>query len=287
MDKLTAIKIKYDDGTYSDEIPVGVLSKNVEWDSTHTLVDVLGSIDVDVTGAIQAQIDKLSNNNTQFDTHLASIDNDLKNFMNVLGDVDVNAKGSLQNQIDNLDTQLSDDANQLANLSNQLANIGKTVYPVGSIYISVIDTSPASLFGGAWEQLKDKFLLAAGDSYVAGSTGGEATHTLSASEMPSHSHSYSNATGVQRHQLTVNEMPSHTHGIHWVGATSPQGGGNNSDFGVAQVAIGNQQSGATGGNGSHNHELSKANANTTNTGAGAAHNNMPPYLAVYAWKRVA
>lgn len=61
MDKLTAIKIKYDDGTYSDEIPISVLSENVEWDNTHTLVDVLGSIDVDVTGTIQDQISQLFN----------------------------------------------------------------------------------------------------------------------------------------------------------------------------------------------------------------------------------
>ncbi len=61
MDKLTAIKIKYDDGTYSDEIPISVLSENVEWDSTHTLIDVLGSIDVDVTGTIQDQISQLFN----------------------------------------------------------------------------------------------------------------------------------------------------------------------------------------------------------------------------------
>ena len=61
MNKLTAIKIKYDDGTYSDEIPISVLSKNVEWDSTHTLVDVLGSIDVGVTGTIQDQISQLFN----------------------------------------------------------------------------------------------------------------------------------------------------------------------------------------------------------------------------------
>ena len=60
MDKLTAIKIKYDDGTYSDEIPVGVLSENVEWDSTHTLTDVLGNVDVSAKGTLQDQIDKLS-----------------------------------------------------------------------------------------------------------------------------------------------------------------------------------------------------------------------------------
>lgn len=187
----------------------------------------------------------------------------------------------------NLDGEITDVMYKDEAAREQLANIGKTVYPVGSIYISVTDTSPASLFGGTWEQLKDRFLLAAGDSYAAGSTGGEATHTLTASEMPSHSHVYSNATGVQGHQLTVNEMPKHTHGIHWVGATPPQGGGSDSAFGVTQVAVGNQQSGSTGGNGSHNHGLSKANTNTTNTGSGSAHNNMPPYLAVYAWKRVA
>lgn len=61
MDKLTAIKIKYDDGTYSDEIPISVLAENVEWDSTHTLVDILGSVDIDVTGTIQDQISQLFN----------------------------------------------------------------------------------------------------------------------------------------------------------------------------------------------------------------------------------
>ena len=59
MDKLVAIKIKYDDETYSDEIPISALAENVEWDNTHTLVDVLGSVDVDVTGTIQGQINDL------------------------------------------------------------------------------------------------------------------------------------------------------------------------------------------------------------------------------------
>ncbi len=75
MDKLTAIKIKYDDGTYSDEIPVSVLAENVEWDSTHTLVDVLGNIDTDVTGTIQDQINQLFNekvSNTQLQDYVAS-----------------------------------------------------------------------------------------------------------------------------------------------------------------------------------------------------------------------
>ena len=62
------------------------------------------------------------------------------------------------------------------------------VYPVGSVYISVSDTPPGKLFGGVWKQINGRFLLATGDDYAAGQTGGEATHTLTASEMPSHAH---------------------------------------------------------------------------------------------------
>ena len=115
------------------------------------------------------------------------------------------------------------------------------VYPVGSIYISVNSTSPASLFGGTWEQIEDRFLLAAGSTYGAGSTGGEAVHTLTVDEMPAHNHSVPN-------------MPGRDEGVEWVG----------------QSGIAAPQTRSTDIN-----------------GGGAAHNNMPPYLAVYMWKRVA
>ena len=114
------------------------------------------------------------------------------------------------------------------------------VYPVGSIYISVNSTSPASLFGGTWEILNDVFLLAAGSYANAGTFGGEATHTLTVDEMPSHNHTYT---------ISGNET-----GTAWYGAKG--------------TAKGTSQS-------------------SGNTGGGAAHNNMPPYLAVYMWKRVA
>lgn len=173
-------------------------------------------------------------------------------------------------------------------IDSALRGIVNAVYPVGARIEFETDTDPNKLYPWqTWVQRKGEFAYAYDDSHAIGTTGGEATHTLSASEMPSHSHIYSNATGVQGHALTWNEMPSHTHGIHWVGATSPQGGGSNPQFGVAQVALGNQQSGSAGSNWSHNHGLSKSNANTTNTGSGAAHNNMPPYRAVAVWVRTA
>ena len=58
MDKLTSIRIKHDDGTYSDKIFISALSENIIWDNSHTLIDVLGNIDIQ-TGTVQEQIDRL------------------------------------------------------------------------------------------------------------------------------------------------------------------------------------------------------------------------------------
>ena len=116
------------------------------------------------------------------------------------------------------------------------------VYPVGAIYLSVNSTSPASLFGGTWEQIKDVFLLSAGDTYSAGATGGEATHTLTVQEMPTHNH------GLKRETQSVST------GSNYARLSST---------GTAAEDI------------------------ITNTGGNEAHNNMPPYLAVYVWKRTA
>lgn len=124
----------------------------------------------------------------------------------------------------------------------------EAVYPVGSIYMSVNGTSPATLFGGTWEAIQGKFLLGAyGNTYKAGSTGGEATHTLTTSEMPSHNHAvyYPNA-GADDHSAPVNY---------------PDGPSDSTYYAVGSY--------------------------TSREGGGKAHNNMPPYLAVYIWKRTA
>ena len=124
--------------------------------------------------------------------------------------------------------------------------LGK-VYPVGSIYMSVNSTSPGALFGGTWVQIEDKFLLAAGATYKAGSTGGEATHTL-----------------------TQGEMPKHNHVIYYPNAGGPDTG----------AAIGFPEAGSK-------NTWWAAACMTGQTGGSAAHNNMPPYLAVYVWARTA
>lgn len=73
-------------------------------------------------------------------------------------------------------------------------------YPVGSVYISSQPTDPGTLFGGTWTRIKDSFILAAGDSYAVGATGGAASVTLTKAQMPKHTHKVKytggNANGI-------------------------------------------------------------------------------------------
>lgn len=122
--------------------------------------------------------------------------------------------------------------------------------------MSINDANPSTFIGGTWERIKDRFLLAAGDTYAAGSTGGEASHTL-----------------------TVNEMPSHIH-EHIYGVSGSQ-----------EIYFENNSGrslGAHVGNNTTNPSSDyRTIAYTGNAGGSTAHNNMPPYLTVYMWKRTA
>lgn len=139
------------------------------------------------------------------------------------------------------------------------------IYPVGSIYMSVNATNPKELFGGTWEQIQGRFLLGMSSSYPAGSTGGEATHTLTTSEIPLHNHDIGqdgNTSLVLPTDVAVSDS-SHSQYV-----TTLEGGA--SGWYKSSVAWG----GAI------------VTRNQTSP-YGKAHNNMPPYLAVYIWKRTA
>lgn len=140
--------------------------------------------------------------------------------------------------------------------ASQITNLCNVIYPIGSIYMSVNNKSPAGLFGGTWVQIKDTFLLAAGNTYTPGSTGGEAEHTLTTAEMPSHNHKNSIGIGQSSKEATGYALYSTSAG------------------GFQDRPIVRQ-------------DASSLQINIGNTGSGNAHNNMPPYLAVYVWKRTA
>lgn len=137
----------------------------------------------------------------------------------------------------------------LSSDNSDTVDLVDVVYPVGSIYMSVNNVSPATLFGGTWVQIEDTFLLGAGTSYTAGDTGGEATHVLTVDEMPEH---------------------KHTLEVH-IGYGAGGSGGYGSAWGRAD----------------QNNPANKWPASCQMAGGNLGHNNMPPYLVVYMWKRTA
>lgn len=133
-------------------------------------------------------------------------------------------------------------------LAEKFASIIDIVYPVGSIYMSVNAADPSKLFSGtSWEKLQGRFLLGSSSTYTNGATGGEATHTL-----------------------TFSEMPTHRHSIYYPNAGGP--------YGDANISYPE----GSGVNKTWQAEMCK----TEIAGDGVAHNNMPPYLVVNMWKRI-
>lgn len=194
----------------------------------------------------------------------------------------------------------------VAEMYKDLKAVANLIYPVGSIYMSVNAVNPSTLFGGTWEQIKDKFLLSAGDTYNNGATGGEASHTLTTAELPAHAHGLNDHTHSIP-KLSMNTTGNHGHFVAKVGTSenpAAEVGFNNPNYSIATNSGANwgyvlkntNSAGAWTGysstTGDHTHTTNasttgQASGNTTNTGSGTAHNNMPPYLAVNVWKRTA
>ena len=163
------------------------------------------------------------------------------------------------------------------------ATVIDVIYPVGSIYMSMSATNPHDLFGvGTWERISQgRMLLGADDStYEAGATGGEATHTLTANEMPAHSHDGNTSWADLQGNLSNSNSDSITCSSS-VGTRGIFSRGNGWGHFGGQ-ASGDNATTSLKVNASHNHSLS-----INSTGGGQAHNNMSPYLACYMWQRTA
>lgn len=131
------------------------------------------------------------------------------------------------------------------------------IYPIGSIYMSVNTASPEVLFGGTWTQIKDCFLLSAGKKHLVGETGGEELHTLTISEVPVH----------DGHLITNNELNY----------------GGNTNMYLDQSKFVKYGTSGRGWNVVAGNEMQPVGVGR---GGSKAHNNMPPYVAVYMWKRI-
>lgn len=203
-------------------------------------------------GAIKTQGEQANNQNYQmsmlnqaFSQALASVNAKIASME--ISVQQANAKiASLEESLSEADAAITDLADQMS----QQEALWQNSYPIGSIYISVDSTNPSELLGfGVWEQIKDTFLLSAGDKYEGGAVGGDAEHTLTIDEMPKHSHKFAYGVTGATASTTMLVIP-----------------GDSFESGSAEWRTTTQDF-------------------IVESGGDVAHNNMPPYLAVYVWKR--
>lgn len=152
----------------------------------------------------------------------------------------------------------------LRNAAGSYVSLLDFIYPVGSIYMSVNAANPGDLIGGTWERIKDRFLLSAGDTYAAGNTGGSAD-----SVVVSHTHA----------------QTAHSHGFGggdkvWTTASGSTEPGNQIS-GTSKYYAATAKKDYT-----WRTKTTGENANIQETGVDGTGKNMPPYLAVYVWKRI-
>lgn len=193
--------------------------------------------------------------------------------------------------------------------ANQVFDV---VYPVGSIYMSANNVNPSTLFGGTWEPINGKFLLASSSGRAAGTTGGAETvsytpagtvgnHTLTASEMPAHTHTYAkSAAATGSTTLTADQIPAHNHSYNApqanTGSTALSESqipshkhtfnyftlktdgnktiGSGSLYRLAPISEGGSakpSTDATGGSAGHTHTMPTSSASTGNKGGSGGH----------------
>lgn len=198
--------------------------------------------------------------------------------------------------------------------SINLSALWNSIYPVGSIYMSTSSTNPGTLFTGTtWSQISDRFLVGMGSTYTtAGGTGGASSVTLATGNLPSHRHSVSITSG--------NQSAGHTHSIPALSGTAASAGSHNHLVTSKTTSYGQGSQSAwrclswtgtnadwtqniySGDSGAHTHSVTttastsggisanhthSVSGNTGYQGSGTAFSIIPPYYAVYMWRRTA
>ena len=173
--------------------------------------------------------------------------------------------------ISSLTTEVNKNTSNISMIQRMVAVYWKTIYPVGSIYISTNSNfNPNTTWGGTWRKTAEgRCLIGANDTYPLGSTGGEATHKHT----------------TQAHALTYNEAVSHAHRM-------------GSDGGSAALINSFESANRVVRSGTPSYTINADNDKAPWTemsgGGNAAHSHgdtgsastMQPYLAVYIWERI-
>ena len=197
-------------------------------------------------------------------------------------------------------------------------------WPIGSLFITMSNTNPATLLGGGtWTKIQGKYLLASSSSYTVGNSYGSMTKTLSVANIPSHTHSFTTGSaGAHSHTASTVSAGNHSHTRGSMNITGSIGGddlgamhgnvggafyhvrdyltndgiGNENEVvnGIYGFDAANSWTGSTSTTGAHTHSVT-VNSNgahthtgtTGGTGSGTAFNIMPESIAVNIWRRTA
>lgn len=195
-----------------------------------------------------------------------------------------------------------------------LAQAKLDAHPVGSLYLSSSPTDPATLFGGTWTRIKDRFVLAAGDAYANGATGGSATVKLTKSNLPAHSHSFTPAgtvsvttnptftgSAVNTGGMSDNEYHTHTVNLSYTNwgnrsvdacyldssQKSESSYNNKVSPSINTTSVAHTHSVTAAGSISGGaYKFSGKSQTTASTGNGEQISVMPPYAVRFCWERI-
>lgn len=156
--------------------------------------------------------------------------------------------------------------------------------PVPSGFIGMWSGSIASIPSGWYlcdgtngtPNLRDRFIVGAGNTYAVGNIGGAASVALTEAQIPGHTHTITASTGTAGNHTHSVYDPGHAHTYTSVGGSGTIAGG----FGIGAVAAASSVSGTGIGiyaAGDHTHTIS---ATAGSTGGGLGHENRPPYYAL-------
>jgi hypothetical protein len=143
--------------------------------------------------------------------------------------------------------------------------------------MNVNNVNPSTIFGGTWEKIEGKFLLASSTAHANGTTGGAETV------------SYTPQGSIGGHSLTVEELAIHYHTISRMKAININEGTGTATgvWGWDDTTVSERSNNAyDGASPSQQTAIGKAHSHGF-TGTAATINKMPPYLTVNVWKRTA
>lgn len=255
--------------------------------------------------AIQKEVDDI-NRKLDSNTIVSNNNNDIK----IDTVLNANSKNAIANSAvyNALNIESITRESQDEYLNEEIKKLKKDVFliahPVGSYWSTSEDTDPNIEYGGTWKKITGKFLYAADNETPVGNTGGSKTTILTVDNLPSHSHIFTpkgslNSTGAHTHTRGTMEITGefgvlgYTNYVTFSGAFSKVG--TNSPGGMtsgeirsnAKFTASKGWTGATSSNGSHTHTFTGNTTNTSNVGNNKEISNMPPYLSVNTWHRIA